>query len=158
MKKFKFRLAVVERDRELKEQSKRLELSKAIQKMQKAEAGLLALDQREVQARREFAALGATEKNGEINSTSFWVLDQFIQGQKVRRFELKQILQERETQVSYAYKDFLVARQQKKIMEKVRERREDEYKQEVQQLEKREQDDLYTMRHRLAKKEEGHDD
>jgi flagellar export protein FliJ len=151
VKKFKFRLAVVERDRELKEQAKRLELSKAIQGMQKAEAGLVALDHREVQARREFAALGSTDKNGEVNSSSFWILDQFIQGQRVRRFELKQILQDRETQVSHAYKDFLVARQQKKIMEKLRERREQEHKEQMQRLDKREQDDLYTMRHRLTK-------
>ena len=154
MKKFKFRLEVVERDRQIKEQGKRLELSKAIQALQKVEAGLLDLDQREVQARREFASLGSTDKIGEINSSSFWILDQFIQGQKVRRFELKQILQERETQVSFAYKDFLQARQQKKIMEKLRERREEEYKEEVRQHERRNQDELYTSRHRLTKKEE----
>jgi len=147
-------LAVVERHRELQEQDKRLGLSKAIQSMQVVEKTLLALDQREVDARREFSSLGSTENSTRINSTSFWVIDQFIQGQRFRRLEVKQVLQQKETDVSMAYKEFLHARQQKKIMEKLRERKEAVYQEEDKRREKHNVDDLYTMRHRLNQSKE----
>lgn len=158
MKKFRFRLDVVERHREIQEQDKRLNLSKSIQSLRNVEKNLLELDSREVAARRQFSSLGGTDNAREINSSSFWILDQFIQGQKFRRIDLQNQLQEKETQVSYAYREFLHARQQKKIMEKLHETKEEEYKALAAQHEKREMDDLYTMRHRLKKDDGGNDE
>lgn len=140
----------------MQEHEKRLSLTSAIQAMQNVEKDLLSLDEREVEARRQFAGLGATERGTTINSSSFWVLDQFIWGQKFRRVDLKTKLQQKEDQVSYAYKEFLHARQQKKIIEKLRERKEEEYDEETRRQEKNNTDNLYTMRHRLTHK--GEDD
>ncbi len=146
MRKFRFRLEALERHRKLQEQERQVWLSKCLEKMRGTEKKLLQLDTKEVEARREFAALGT---NSEATPAKFWMLDQFIKGQKVRRVELKQQLEIQEQEFTQAYRDFLKARQQKKIMEKVRERKEKVYKEEFRQHELHQQDELYTMRARL---------
>ena len=146
MRKFRFRLEALERHRKLQEQERQVWLSKCLEKMRGTEKKLLQLDTKEVEARREFAALGTSS---EATPAKFWMLDQFIKGQKVRRVELKQELEIQEQEFTQAYRDFLKARQQKKIMEKVRERKEKVYKEEFRQHELHQQDELYTMRARL---------
>ncbi len=154
MKKFKFRLEAVERHRKLKEQEKQVWLSKCLEKMRSTERKLLDLDMKEVQARRDFAALGENRGKDKVNAAAFWMLDQFIEGQKIRRIELKQQLEEEENIVREAFREFLHARQQHKIMEKLREKSEAKYKEEQRKYERRQNDQLYTMRHRLAQREE----
>lgn len=148
MKRFKFRLEVVERHRRLQEQEKQVQLSRSLAKLRATENKLLDLDMREVEVRREFAALG--EHRGEkLNKSEFWMLDQFIQGQKIRRVDLKEKLHLEEQIVGQAYSAFLQARQQKKIMEKLREKKQADYKEEFRKHESREMDEQYTMRSHL---------
>lgn len=149
MKKFSFRLEAVERHRKLQEQERQVWLAKCLAKMRGTEKNLLDLDMHEVQARREFSALGNPNQDEKVTSASFWLLDQFIKGQQVRRVDLKQQLEVEEQEVGAAYKTFLHARQQKKIMEKLREKRHAQYKQEVQKHDARVQDEQYVMRNRL---------
>jgi flagellar export protein FliJ len=151
MKKFQFRLQVVERHRKLQEQEKQVWLAKCIERMRKTEASLLDLDMKEVQARREFAALGAPGRNNEANSAKFWMLDQFIKGQKIRRTELKQTLALQEQEVAQAYRDFLKASQQRKIMEKLHEKRKKQFMEEVRKADNRKQDEQYVMRAKIVK-------
>jgi len=160
MKKFQFRLAVVERHRKLQEQEKQVWLAKCVAKLRATEARLLDLDKREVQARRDFSALGAPGGREGASSAKFWMLDQFIQGQKVRRIDLKQAIQIQEQEVAQAYRDFLKARQQRMIMERLREKRFAQYKLEKQKAEGREQDEQYVMRARLSESspEESHEE
>jgi flagellar biosynthesis chaperone FliJ len=141
MKKFKFNLAVVEQHRKLQEQEKQVWLSKCLARMRATEAKLLDLDMKEVQARREFSGLGNPSQKESVNAARFWMLDQFIQGQKVRRAELKAQLQ-----------------QQRKIMEKLRERRHAQYNVALKKHEARAQDEQYIMRARLVKEEDGHEE
>jgi len=151
MQKFKFRLQAVERHRKLQEQEKQVWLSKCLEKMRATEKRLLDLDMKEVQARREFAALGEGRGKDSPSSSAFWMLDQFIEGQKIRRVEIKQQLQEEENQVRHAFREYIAARQQHKIMEKLREKSEEKFAEEFRKHERRQNDNLYTMRHRLAK-------
>lgn len=151
MRKFKFRLEAVERHRKLQEQEKQLQLSKALEKMRKTEAKLLDLDTREVDARREFSALGARDNGKPLPSSEFWLLDQFIQGQKIRRVDLKEQLQIDEQSVGNAYGEFLKARQQKMILEKLHEKTKENYKEEFRKHELRLLDEQYTTRNQNTK-------
>lgn len=159
MKKFQFRLEAVERHRKLQEQEKQVALAKSMGKMRQTEAKLLDLDMKEVQARREFAGLGAPGRHDKVSPNDFWLLDQFIRGQKVRRIDLKEILQINEQEVSHSYREFLHARQQKKIMEKLREKKMSTYKEETRKHDIRAQDEQYVSRHRLrqGREDEGGD-
>ena len=160
MKKFNFRLAVVERHRKLKEQEKQVLLAKNLEKMKFTQRSLLDLDKKEVKARKDFARLGDPAQQSEVSVAKFWILDRFIQGQKVRRVELKQKLEEEEAAVQFAYREFLGARQQKKIMETLREKKEKMHKEESQKVEARLQDEHYVTRgmHLQASKYSGGDD
>lgn len=151
MKKFQFRLEAVERHRNLQEQEKQVWLAKCLGRLRATEKKLLDLDMKEVMARREFSALGSPSQKDSVSPAKFWMLDQFIKGQKVRRVELKQQLQQDETDVGNAYREFLHARQQRKIMEKLREKKHSQYKEEYRKHELRLQDEQYVTRERLRK-------
>lgn len=156
MKRFRFRLEAVERHRKLQEQEKQVALAKQLEKMRSTESRLLDLDTKEVQARRDFAGLGAPGRQEKISPSDFWLLDQFIRGQKVRRIDLKQQLEIDEQNVSNAYREFIRARQQKKIMEKLREKKLAHYQDEKRKYDNRQQDEQYVMRARLSR--EGDED
>ncbi len=162
MKKFNFRLEAVERHRKLQEQEKQVQLARNLEKMRGTENRLLSLDMKEVQARREFAGLGAPGRHEKVTPSDFWMLDQFIRGQKVRRLDLKQQLEIDEQNVSQSYREFLQARQQKKIMEKLREKKLTQFKEEARKHDSRAQDEQYVMRNRLrvgeGRKEGGNDE
>lgn len=147
MKKFQFRLEAVERHRKLTEQEKQVWLARCVERLKKAEAVLLELDGKEVAARKEFSSLGG--RSDEKSSARYWVLDQFIQGQKIRRLELKKDIQILEEEASLAYRDFLKARQEKKIMEKLREKRFKQHKEEARKAELKELDQQYVMRAKM---------
>jgi len=158
MKKFKFNLAVVEQHRKLQEQEKQVWLAKCLARMRASEAKLLDLDTKEVQARREFSGLGNPSQTESVNAAKFWMLDQFIQGQKVRRAELKKQLQVEEQEVGMAYREFMKAQQQRKIMEKLRERRQAQHGLALKKHEARLQDEQYVTRARLVKEEDSHEE
>ena len=149
MKRFSFRLEAVERHRKLQEQEKQVQLARSLETLRSTEARLLDLDMKEVGARREFAALGAPGRVAKVTPSDFWMLDQFIRGQKTRRMRLKQQLDIEEQQVSQAYREFLHARQQKKIMETLHEKRKRQFREEARRHELRAQDEQYVMRERL---------
>ncbi len=159
MKKFQFRLEAVERHRKQQEQEKQLSLAKSLEKMRATEAKLLDIDMKEVQARREFAGLGAPGRHEKVTPSDFWLLDQFIRGQRVRRVDMKEVLQINEQEVSNSYRAFLHARQQKKIMEKLREKKKAQFKEELRKHDVRVQDEQYVSRHRLrqGREDEGGD-
>ena len=156
MKRFQFRLEAVERHRKLQEQEKQVQLARQLEKMRATEGRLLDMDMKEVQARREFASLGNPGKDRK--PSDFWMLDQFIRGQKVRRVAMQQQLEIDEQQVSQAYREFLHARQQKKIMEKLREKKLSQFKEEARRHDIRNQDEQYVMRDRLRQEKLAEED
>lgn len=158
MRKFQFRLEAVERNRKLQEQEKQVALARKLEKMRATEGRLLEADTKEVQARRDFAGLGSPGKAHK--PSDFWLLDQFIRGQKVRRVDLKQQLEIDQQAAGQAYGDFLHARQQKKIMEKLREKKMSQFREEARKLESRAQDEQYVTRNRIrqARIQEGEDE
>lgn len=158
MKKFQFRLEALEKHRKLQEQERQVWLAKCIARLRATEEKLFDLDRREVQARRDFSGLGSPGSKEEASPAKFWMLDQFIQGQKKRRMELKEELQFQEREVANAYREFLNARQQRKIMEKLREKRFAQFKEESRKVENRKQDEQYVMRARLGDREEEYEE
>ncbi len=149
MKKFQFRLEAVERHRTLQEQERQVWLAKCLARLRATERRLLELDKKEVQARRDFSALGAPNQREPVTMAKFWLLDQFIIGQKLRRVVLKQQLALDEQEVGDAYRTFLHARQQRKIMEKLREKKLEQYREERSKQEGRALDEQYVTRARL---------
>ena len=147
MKRFQFRLEAVERHRKQQEQDKQLALARRLEVVRATEARLLDMDMKEVQARREFADLGTPGRDRK--PSDFWMLDAFIRGQKIRRVDTKQQLEIDEQAASLAYREFLNARQQKKIMEKLREKKMGQYREEVRKHDTRQQDEQYVTRNRL---------
>jgi flagellar FliJ protein len=158
MKKFQFRLESLEKHRKLQEQERQVWLAKCVNGLRQAEERLFDLDSREVQARRDFSGMGQPGSRETATPAKFWMLDQFIQGQRARRMELAQEIENREREVADAYREFLKARQQRKIMEKLREKRFKQFREEARKHENRLQDEQYVMRARLAEKEGGHEE
>ena len=152
MKRFQFRLEAVERHRKLQEQERQVQLARQLEKMRKTEERLLDMDMKDVQARKDFAGLGAPGKDHKPNE--FWVLDQFLRGQKVRRVAMQQQLEIDEQNVNHAYREFLHARQQKKIMEKLREKKFAQFKEQARRQDLRHQDEQYVMRDRLRNQDQ----
>lgn len=149
MKKFRFRLQALERFREQTEREARSKLSKAIARLRATQQEMLDIDRKEVEARERFEALGSGAEGENPKAQTFWMLDQFIKGQKARRKELQFVLEDHEIQVRATYMDFLKARQEKKAMEKLREKQEDIYAEALAKNEQKENDELYTTRHRM---------
>jgi flagellar FliJ protein len=156
VKRFQFRLEAVERHRKQQEQDKQLSLARRVEVVRATEARLLAMDMKEVQARREFAELGTPGRDRK--SSDFWMLDQYIRGQKIRRVGTQQQLEIDEQAASQAYREFLHARQQKKIMEKLREKKMGQYREETRKHDIRQQDEQYVTRNRLRSGGEGQDE
>jgi flagellar FliJ protein len=154
MKKFQFRLEALEKHRKMQEQERQVWLAKCLAGLRATEERLFDLDKREVQARRDFSGLGSPGSKESASPAKFWMLDQFIQGQKKRRLEIQQELQFQEQEVANAYREFLAARQQRKIMEKLREKRFEQFKEESRKIENRKQDEQYVMRARLGERED----
>ena len=65
--------------------------------------------------------------------------------------EQQEQLKDDEVQVRSAYIDFLHARKQKKIMEKLHEKKITEHKLAMRKDEQKKNDELYTTRHQLEK-------
>jgi flagellar export protein FliJ len=147
MRRFQFRLEAVERHRKQQEQDKQLALARRMETVRATEARLMDMDMKEVQARREFSELGSP--GSDRKPSDFWMLDQFIRGQKLRRVDAKQQLEIDEQAAGLAYREFLNARQQKKIMEKLREKKMGQYREEVRRHDTRLQDEQYVTRNRL---------
>jgi flagellar biosynthesis chaperone FliJ len=72
--------------------------------------------------------------------------------------DLKSELQMHEQEVANAYREFLKARQQRKIMEKLREKRFAQFKEESRKVDNRKQDEQYVMRARLGEREEEYEE
>lgn len=158
MKKYRFKLAPLERHRKIIEQEKRVELSKSLARMRQIEEKLYEIDENEVRGRKAYAALGEMGSRDALTSSQFWVIDSFIQGQKVRRIETKQELEKQDAKVREHYADYVKAKQNLRVIETLREQEFARYKKQLQRYEMKQLDDIYTMRDRLsgrAQKKEG---
>lgn len=150
MKKYKFKLAALEKNRKQIEEQKKVELSRSMQEMRKLEAELSFVDESERKARRSYAALGEPNGNEPVAAASFWVIDQFSRGQRIRRDFVKRNLENQEEKVKADYAAYLKARQNLKVIETLHEKDLERHQAERQKYERKQIDELYVMRDRLS--------
>jgi flagellar export protein FliJ len=155
MKKYRFKLMPLERHRKVIEDEKKVELSKSLTGLKKIEARLYEIDESEVRARRAYASLGEMGDKNALTSSQFFVIDSFIQGQKIRRVETKKALEAQNEVVRKHFGEYLKARQSLKVIETLHEKDFKNYRQMRMKHERKQIDDVYTMRDRLSKR---HDD
>lgn len=154
MRRFHFKLAPLKKHRSMLEKEKQVALSKSLADLRGVEAKLMEIDQREIEARKEFAALGSRADRTPLSSSQFWLIDNFVQGQMLRRKEMKRVLEQRESKVKSDYAGYVRARQDLKVMETLEEKEFLKYRKEKQKLENKQVDELYTLRDRLSTRHE----
>lgn len=152
MKKFSFNLSALEKHRNRLQDEAQARLAKTIADLRATQAKILKVDSEEVDLKktRENIGLNSSER-WLANPHNFWLIDQRIKALKVMRNDLHEKLKDDEIQVRSAYLDFLEARKQKKIMEKLHEKKKEEYGEMLRKHELKANDELYTTRHQLEK-------
>ena len=133
-----------------REEERGVTVWKSLARLREVESQLLTIDENEVRARKAYAALGEGGGRDSLTSAQFWVIDAFIQGQKVRRVETKRELERRDEAVRGDYSDYVKAKQNLKVIETLREKDFARYRKELQRYEMKQLDDVYTMRDRLS--------
>jgi len=146
-KKFRFKLEPVEKVRRSKENECMRILAQAQSRYQQALQFKAQLSQQLEDS------LVRREKLGETPQfiSAFQLENDFISGQKQRIFQADQFIMRAKRNVEKTLKDFLAAKKQTKVIEKLRENAFDEFKIEVQKKEQKELEELYVMRARLFK-------
>ncbi|MDR3606759.1 MAG: flagellar export protein FliJ [Oligoflexia bacterium] len=151
MKRFLFQFASVLKLRKLRED----EALRALGATQRAlsaaleEKAALLSKLNESLVRRE--ALGA--RGGSVTPEDFRVEQDFIDGQKSRLARQEQIIIRSQRSVEKAFRTYLSARRQTQMLEKLRERHLEKFKQDRAKKEQRELDDLTVMRARMVAEE-----
>ncbi len=157
MKKFKFRLQTLKRHKEAIEREKQGQLSKMMKNLKDVEAELNELDESAVNIRKQASKISNNLK-GEVHSaTQYWVIDNYLKGLKVKREEVKIRLQEKEKEAEEAYREFVNARKEVKVLSTLKDKQLADHKERERKIENRRLDDIYIMRDRLKSKENGSD-
>jgi flagellar FliJ protein len=151
MKKFKFNLAAVEKHRNRLQDEAQARLTQTITNLRATQAKILKVDSEEVGLKKTRESINEQSERWKANPHNFWLIDQRIKALKIMRNDLHEKLKDDEVQVRAAYIDFLEARKQKKIMEKLHEKKKSEFVEQVRKLEQKSNDELYTTRHQLEK-------
>lgn len=149
MRKFRFKFEAVSRVRTQKEQEA-LRLVGEAQRLLNAEIGrkdALSSSLQNSLSRRE--SLGSVP----VTSLAFKLEDDFIVGTKHRMLQADHAIQRARRHVERAMYGFLLARRDRKVVDRLREKAKAEYKREQSRREQRDLDDLYTMRARLREEE-----
>jgi len=146
-RRFRFKLESVEKVRRLKEQECVRVLALAQTRYQQAL-------QFKIQLSNELEdSLVRREKLGETATTvmAFLMENDFIAGHKQRIIQADQFILRARKNVEKCLREFLSAKKETRVIEKLRENAFEEFKQEVQKHEQKELEELYVMRARLIK-------
>lgn len=156
MKKFKFKLETVLKERKKVEDQRLKDWTLARQLIQAIYDQLAALESRLVEAVDETTALSA-QPTGTVGMVIS--MDSFIKGQKIRIEWKRREVERAEKIVEKARLLYVTARQKREAIEKLKERKHTEYKDAVRKHEAKIMDDIYIMngaaRRRMVEEEEG---
>lgn len=146
-KKFRFKLEPVERVRRSKEDECMRLLAQAQSRYHQALQFKSELSQQLEDSLIRREKLGETAQF----ASAFLLENDFIVGQKQRIMQADHFIMRAKKNVEKMLKDFLNAKKQTKVIEKLRENAFEEFKIEVQKKEQKELEELYVMRARLFK-------
>ena len=147
MRKFRFRLEVVEKMRKTREQEALRILAEAQRDLlaeKNAKMALLSVLDESLQRRESFGVHAMTSNVVQLEES-------FISGTKIRIEQTDRSILRATKNVEKATAYYLVCRQKRMMMEKLRERALDRFKEEVRKRELKEMDDLNVMRARMEK-------
>ena len=143
MKKFKFRLETVLNERKKNENIKLRDWTLAQRILQTLANQKIQFEKRLNEACSEATQLAELPIN---SSAEFYTIDNFIKGIKLL-IQWKEQEIERATKLTQKkYSEYVQASQKRKILEKLKEKRTEEFKKAIHKKELKELDDLYIMR------------
>lgn len=154
MKKFRFRLQTLQRHREAIEKEKQGKLSRVMKSLRDVEKELTAVDESAYSVRKQVNRVGAGMRGEAHSSTQYWVIDNYLRGLRVKREEIKMRLEEKEREAEEAYREFVNARKEVKILSTLHDKQLEAHKEKERKRENKQLDDIYIMRDRLKPKEE----
>jgi flagellar FliJ protein len=146
-KRFRFKLQPVENVRRSKEQECMRVLALAQTRFQQALQFKIQLIQELEDSLIRREQLGQTA----TSVMAFLMENDFIAGQKQRIVQADQFILRAKKNVEKCLREFLIAKKDTRVIEKLRENAFAEFKQEIQKKEQKELEELYVMRARLIK-------
>lgn len=154
MRKFKFRLQTLKRHREAVELEKQGQLSRVMKGLKEVEAELNELDESAYKVRKQVNTVAGSMRGEHHSSTQYWVIDNYLRGLRVKRQEVKLRLEEKEREAESAYKEFVSARKEVKVLDTLHEKQLEAHKEKEKKRENKILDDIYIMRDRLKPKDD----
>jgi len=149
MKKFRFRLEVVLKERKRIEENKLRDWSISRNMLEKL------YDEKKAMEDRLQAAMNETTDTGRVGSTAmFDTMEKFISGTKIRIDWKSQQVARAEKFVEKKRLEYVDASRKRQALEKLKERRYHEYLEKKKKTEHRFLDDLYVMRAQVQRIEE----
>lgn len=143
MKKFKFKLEVVLGERKRVENLKLREYSLALQIMQKMIAEKSAMEKRLAEAIDEATKLNELPEN---NIGQIMAIDSFIKSLKIRLGWKRQEIERGNKLTERTRLEYVKASQKTKTLEKLKEKKIEEFKEVLHKRELKQMDDIYIMR------------
>ncbi len=153
MKKYKFKLHAIEKHKKMIEKDRKSHLSQEIIKMRGIEKNLLIIKNNESKFSSVYEKLGDGSENIHLNK--IFVIDNFINAQKVKRKEIQEMILQQESVLKKSFEGYIDARKDKRIIEMLREKDYKKYKKNLRKNERKELDDIYTTRS-FQKNKENH--
>lgn len=118
-------------------------LAEAQRRLDTAKAELNALFQAVDEVR---ARAFEMERQGGQSQNSGAIADEFANGQKIRIAKQRDIIRERNMDVEQRQEELILAARERKTLEKLREKKLEEFKTDYKRKEQKEVDDMITMR------------
>lgn len=87
-----------------------------------------------------------TERQGGMSQNSGALADEFANGQKIRIAKQREVIRERNMDVEQRQEELILAARERKTLEKLREKKLEEFKTELKRKEQKDVDDMITMR------------
>jgi flagellar export protein FliJ len=153
MKKFRFRLENVRKDRKVKEEIKNLDWTRAriLLSEKKDELAGLQSDLIRARAENDDRSIGG---GGMIDSGMLFAFAQFEKGQRVRMEQKQNEIARAERLTQKTKELYLEAHQKRQSLEKLKEKQREKYLDQHRKFENKILDDLYIMRSLLLKEED----
>lgn len=141
--KFKFSYEKLLAHKQTLEEIAQKNLADAQRRLDEAKAELNALFKAVDDAR---ARAFETERQGGLSQNSGAMADEFANGQKIRIARQRDVIRERNMDVEQRQEELILAARERKTLEKLKEKKIEEFKTEVKRKEQKETDDMITMR------------
>ena len=141
--KFKFSYEKLLAHKQTLEQIAQKNLAEAQRRLDQAKSELQGLYQAIDDVRNRSFEM---ERQGGLSQNTGVATDEFVNGQKIRIAKQKDVVREKMMDVEQRQEELILAARERKTLEKLKEKKIEEFKTEVKRKEQKEVDDMITMR------------